>query len=338
VVAGRLLAARCQYLERETDVPRSHPTNRASELGHPCLRFLVLQRTKGEHGERVDPSTQALFMEGRVHERTVRHVLEETGVKFEGTEASFPPNNYQLTGHVDALVLQALYQGSPEEEWTPVRPNLPDCLVRHVKVGVEIKSVNPFDYDRLRTWEDFRSSERVFARKWWCQAQLYMFLGDVEEWVFLLKNKQNGEWKTIVVPAVYEDIQALLDRAVEVNRHVKDGTLPSYTDDPSLCRRCRYFGKVCNPSLDYGAGAHVVTSEAIIEVLEEIDSTKRASSAHTAGLVKFREILEVLMSDQEKKTFIVGEFRVEAYRPMVGYLRYKFRRVGGSGPVKENEP
>ena len=45
-----------------------HPRNRASEAGHPCVRFLVLARTKNELRGLHDVGLQRIFDLGNLYE------------------------------------------------------------------------------------------------------------------------------------------------------------------------------------------------------------------------------------------------------------------------------
>jgi hypothetical protein len=56
-------------------------SNRASEMGHPCERYLVYLRTRGNERVLHDVGLQFVFDEGKVHEKAVLRDLEDAGIE-----------------------------------------------------------------------------------------------------------------------------------------------------------------------------------------------------------------------------------------------------------------
>ncbi len=228
----------------------SYPSNRASDLGHPCTRYLVLTRTQGEDAEPPSPTLQMLFNEGNLHERDlVRWLADFCDIHVTGSQTSFPPNSYNITGHVDGL-LGVVGDGHLLD---------PDDLM-----VVEMKSLNGSHYPQINTAADMRNTSVWFIRKWYVQIQIYMFLSDRELAIVAIKNKWTGERKGIAVDIDYEYVEGLLERVEAINRHVRKNTLPDYTTDRSVCKRCPFFGRVCDPPME-GEGLLVSTDQLAIE-------------------------------------------------------------------------
>lgn len=240
MTAAERLAVRLSELEerriqRSIEKPKNSLSNRSSNLGHPCLRYLVLKRTKGTEAEPNTPRMMLLFAEGRMHESDVKRRLEEAGVDLHGAEREMPENAYNVTGHGDV----------------DVRAGGDAC-------GVEIKGLNAQWFGQLNQASDFLCHPSPIVRKYYTQAQLYMYLSDLDSWLWIIKSKQSGALKYIPCKLDLEHVQWALDRAERINRHVAEGTEPEPINDPSVCRDCEFRRRACHPMMDTGKGAAVV--------------------------------------------------------------------------------
>jgi len=276
--------------------PTIHTSNRASEMGHPCDRYLVLLRTKGDHRSPVSPQLQAIFDEGIRHERSAVADLEEIGVWLRGSQRDFPPNTYQITGHVDGIL--------------PLAP--PWLGVDRGPIVVEIKGLNPHDWNRLEQSGDRVDSLRGhrWMRRWYAQGQVYSFLADGPGTLFMLKNKATG-WPLFVwCPLDLDYVQGLLDRAERINRHVADGGLPDYLKDPSECRRCSFFGGVCTPPMEFGGDGYVETAEDVIGTFDrwaELKAKLGKDAVELAVLeVKCKKYVRDVLGEQDGAHFFAG--------------------------------
>jgi hypothetical protein len=81
-----------------------HPQNRASEAGHPCVRFLVLSRIATSLKTLHDVGLQRIFDEGNVHEAAVMREFEDAGVKVIEQQRSYEWRKFQLSGRIDAKI------------------------------------------------------------------------------------------------------------------------------------------------------------------------------------------------------------------------------------------
>lgn len=242
------------WLERGVEAPQRHISNWASEIGHPCARYLVYLRTRGDERAPIRPEVAALYREGREHERDVRRVLDELGFDPWGSGTKFPENDYQLSGKGDVF------------------------LAREGKVGAEIKSCNPSWWTRINRADDMLSLGLI-PTKWYGQNQAYIFFFGLNSWLLILKNKLTGLLKVVEVPPDWPYIERLTDRAAQVNRHVERGTLPDYTADVELCLRCPFRKGICSPPLDHGEGLQVADDPLVIEAAEDYVKHREAGEA-----------------------------------------------------------
>jgi len=289
----------------------AHPTNRASMLGDVCLRRLVLWRTSGHLAAPPSETLQSIFELGNMVEASVRRTLSEVGIELIESQRGFPANAYGITGHIDGIV---------EHDGR-----------RYV---AEIKSLNGTDWQRIDTAADIQHAVKSWLRKWYGQMQVYILLSDVPAGVFLLFNKATGELKVVEVEADYDEGQRLLDRAEAVNGHVKAGTLPAFIQDAAECRRCAFFGRACDPPVEHGEGAVLITDPALIEVLEEWGETADAAERHEAADKRLKEALRGVEQGLAGEWVITGRWMPFTRYPVPPEVRAQYKTVDPKGAFR----
>lgn len=227
--------------ERKIKVTPCH-TNRASELGHECLRYLVLNRTRWQEKKPHDVKLQLLFDEGNHQEDIVIRDLLEAGVRVSEQQKAFEWRKYQITGHLDLTATVNGFNGP-----------------------IEIKSMNPHIFDSINSLEDFK--KYFWTARYLAQMQIYLLMNESERGYFLLKNKSTGELKQIEVILDYGFAESLIKKAETVNAHVEAETLPDFCKDPEACKRCAFFGHVCNPPLEFDAPV-IADDPELVEILD----------------------------------------------------------------------
>jgi len=108
-------------------------------------------------------------------------------------------------------------------------------------------------------------------RRYLSQVTIYCLLSNKEKAVILFKNKVTGALKEIWVPLDYELGETLLKRAEEINKHVKEGTLPDPIEyNELLCGDCPYH-HICLPE-HIGKEVEIDTGEleTMLDRLEEL--------------------------------------------------------------------
>jgi len=79
-------------------------SNRASELGHPCLRYLVYRRTAWEHAAPPDGDSISIFAEGDLHEAALLRELVDAGIEVTEQQAPLHSRTLNITGHMDGVI------------------------------------------------------------------------------------------------------------------------------------------------------------------------------------------------------------------------------------------
>jgi CRISPR/Cas system-associated exonuclease Cas4 (RecB family) len=197
--------------------------NRAGELGHPCLRYLVYMRTRWQEQIPITIDTQYLFDQGNVIERAAIRDLEEAGIEVSQSAKDLYWKALNISGRIDGRI-----------RWEGGFP------------VIEIKGINPFDFPKLNTVADFHNSKKLWLRKYPGQLTIYLVLENEEWGIFILKDKVSGKIKPIRLDLDYAYAETLLKKAEAVEKHVREGTLPDRIGDESAHQYC-HFNHICLP-------------------------------------------------------------------------------------------
>lgn len=200
-------------------------SNRASDLGIPCVRYHVLNRTRWQEKSLHDSGLQFVFDMGNEIEEIVLKELAEAGVKVIEQQRSFEWKEYQITGHIDGKIMV-------------------DNIV--YPVPMEIKSCSPFVFKAINSINDLKNGKYGYLRKYPTQLNLYMFMDNKEKGVFLFKDKVSGQIKEIWMDIDYNMGEETLKRAEAINSHLAAGTMPEPINDEMWCEGCS-FEHICLP-------------------------------------------------------------------------------------------
>lgn len=214
-----------KVIEYKRNKIRQYPVhaNRASEAGHPCLKYLVLNRTRWQEKTLHDVGMQFVFDEGHIQEEAVMRDLAAAGVQVVEQQRPFTWEKFQLTGHIDGKVES-----------------------NGKLIPLEIKSMSPFVFKTVNAAEDLLKSRYSHLKKYPAQLQLYMIMDSTEEALLILKDKSTGQLKEIPFTLDYEYCESILKRLEAVNNHTALRTAPDQEWDDSLCTGCGFL-HLCHP-------------------------------------------------------------------------------------------
>ena len=203
-------------------------TNRASNAGHPCERFLVLVRREWRQRIPHDAGLQLVFDDGNLHERAVLRKLDDVGIEVVEQQRDYMWDEYQLSGHIDGKVL---HEGQ--------------------LIPIEIKSMSPHAFQRFTTAEDVVAAMLdgpIYHRLYPAQLLLYMRMDGKDRAAWIFKNKLNGriEDRVIHLEPYQEYVGQVLARLDRVNEHVRAHTMPDIEVGFWTCEGCG-FHHVCHP-------------------------------------------------------------------------------------------
>jgi len=262
-------------------------SNRASELGHPCERFLTYNRVAWRHARLPDVGLQYVFDEGRRSEEHALEDLRKAGYTILEGQRSFEWPDKQITGAIDGKIL--LPKNHPHPRAVPI----------------EIKSTNPYDWERITSVADLVNSQKMWLRKIPAQITTYLLLNASEEiGALMMRNRSTGQYKTLPVMLDYQLAETMVAKAERVNARIaliyaaggipESGIVPEAVDallperipfDQDICLRCNYFA-LCLPDVFAKQSAEVVDDTELASMLDrraelapfsdEYDSVDRA--------------------------------------------------------------
>lgn len=200
-----------------------YPCNnlRASNIGHPCERYLYLLIKHWNKQEPHDAGLQNIFDFGNsVEEYTIKK-LKDAGLEvITPTQRSWKVENPLITGREDIRIKD------PEDGQL---------------YPAEIKGLSPFEWERLDSIEDFYDSKKYYVRGYPAQLTVYCWYFEKEKGFFVLTNKLNGRLKIIEVPFDWDRADALLKKGERIYKALADPTgktIPDACDDLSVCEEC----------------------------------------------------------------------------------------------------
>ena len=220
-----------------------YPVNNlsASRLGHPCERYLYLLLKHWDEVKPHDVGLQHIFDLGNSIEDYAIERLKEAGFEIvTPVVRSWRVEKPLITGREDVRI---------KDENGELIP----C---------EIKSISPFEFDKLNCVDDFLRSKKAHIRGYPTQLFVYMYHFAKEKGFFILVNKLTGEIKPIEVHLDYEFGEECLQKAERIYKAVETNTLPDTCGDISVCEGCK---------LQHLCGS-VIRTETSIDVSGELES------------------------------------------------------------------
>lgn len=262
-------------------------TNRASEIGHDCLRYLVYLRTENTNRLLHDATLELIFREGKLHEPAIIRSIEDAGIAVIEQQRAFKDDDLNITGHIDGKMIE-----------------------NGRVIPFDAKTASHHIFERLVSATDvieaMLHAKEPWLRKYPAQITCYLALdkGAKDEGAFVFKNKVTGRIVDRIVEFDERYWEALKMRAEAVNFHVSSKTLPGRIDDERICTVCA-FRHMCLPDVDFGDEVDFVRElEDLLERREELRRQKKAAAW-------LRELEAV---EEQVKAMVAGRNKVIAGR------------------------
>ncbi len=255
-------------------------SNRASQLGTPCVRQLVYYRLEWEKAQMPSLDLIKTFNEGREHEQVIKRRLEKAGYKILRSENAMVDSllkKYQITGHQDFFL-----QKENEEP-----------------ILIEFKSVSPNIFPQINCMADWNNY--TWGKKYKAQMQIYMFGNEVEKAWMIMKNKSNGQIKILEEKLDLEYVETLLKKAEFINQYVELKELPDRTQNEKDCKDCP-FNHLCMPPILH-EGVEELNDEELGLLLFAWGKTKREAKEFKKADKEIKDI----MKTYKGTSYLVGE-------------------------------
>lgn len=267
-------------------------TNRASEIGHDCLRFLVLNRTRWQDKQLHDVELQFIFDEGIVQERAVEDTLREAGFELSNQQRASFEHHQNISGHIDGFLGHKVLIPDP--------------------IPYEIKGLSDWNWGSINSYEDMKNSKQWYIRKYPAQLQIYLYMNEKEIGIYILKNKGTGRLKFIPVTLDYEYVETLLQKAEKINAYVSSGEIPNETtSDIKVCESCA-FNHICFKDREMSQTVAVLDNAVIAEktaLLMSKEATAKEYDDIKSDVSKsVKAILDRDYPDAEKMDLLIGDY------------------------------
>lgn len=201
--------------------------NRASNLGHPCERYLTYCRLDWKEKPLPSANLMMIFNGGNVIEKHIAKVyLEHAGFNIIQMSWPYEWKEKEIGAYLDFI-----------------------CKKDDLEFPVEAKSMTDHMWRKINTIQDFLDQKKHYYKSYPAQLTVYMLNGNRPFGMFLLINKTTYEPKHIWYKLDYEYAEQLVQKAERINAHVKNNTYPERMDfDPDICTDCE-FSHVCLPDV-----------------------------------------------------------------------------------------
>lgn len=257
---------------------------RASNIGHPCERYLYLLITRWKEQQPHDIGLQNVFDLGNTLEIHTINNLKEAGYEvITPTQWSFQIEKPLITGREDLRI---------KDESGELIP-------------VEVKGISPFEFGKLNTVDDFLRSKKYYIRQYPAQLQTYMYHFNKLYGFFALTNKLTGETKMIRMDFDWDMADNLLKKAERIYKAIEDKKEPDAVEDISMCEGCKL--------------AHICGVHRGIEPSVELDDELNNLIVQKYNLKKYVDQYEEVDSAikskvGEREKVITGDYLVQRKR------------------------
>jgi len=291
-------------------------TNRASSLGHPCLRFLVYNRTHWAEVEPFGPDLQAIFDDGHMHEKQLIIELYQAGVEIYDQQTSLSQEpilkEANISAHLDWMLVE--------------NPKL--------SVPVDAKSASQYSYDAINSYEDMVNSEKVWVMQYPGQLQIYCLAKNSPYGYFFYKNKNNSQLKQIKMELDYGYAEELIQKGHEIERHLKNKTVPDRIKyNPNICDGCKHQ-VTCNPEIPENFSLYFMDQPKFLEKIRRWEQLESQGKEY-ASLDK--EIKGHLKGTGKIKV-VVGEFLLKCKVMSNDGQKWTRERLSISGSMSDDLP
>lgn len=254
---------------------------RASNLGHPCERYLYLLIKHWDEQKPHDVGLQNIFDLGNtLEEHTINNIKEAGYEILTPTVRSWQMDKPYITGREDIRI---------KDENGELLP-------------VEIKGLSPFEWEKLNTIDDFFKSKKAYIRGYPAQLQIYMLKFGKEKGFFALTNKLTGETKFIEMDFDYEYAESLLQKAERIYKALDEETPPEAAEDISACENCS-LAHICGECRRIPAD---------IDLDEELDALINRKQELAEAKKEYEQVdKEIKAKVGEREKVITGAYLIE---------------------------
>jgi hypothetical protein len=308
-IANSIVGAYQTFIEGEERKSSFKAQNIFAGGWSPCLRFGVLQMTRGDEFPAFPSHTLANFRRGKDRERDLKADITRVG------RLSVPM--FELTGMEERFAVKDRKGREVITGKVDGRLNFPDVYIdvasrRRLVAPIEFKAWNSNMVAGVKTFDD------LLDNKWMKKGarQLLIYLLATEQPIGFMALDRAG--LPLILPVELSRYLGLAEEfmqyAEKAKDHVEAGTLPEYFKEASECKTCRAFGTVCSPPISYDA-AKIIVDEETLMLIETHEANYEAAKTYEKAHKKLAEQFKVMTPKSARSKaptkIIAGRFVVD---------------------------
>lgn len=233
-----------------------------------CLRAMMLNIVAWNKREPFPPAALERMKRGKEREKDIiARLMHIGGMASPRFEPIHQQQSESLKDRKGRIVIRMRIDGKFKFETGETPP-------------FEIKSLNPNTAEGIHTVADFDKSH--WTKHYVDQILCYLLAHNEPIGFFIMETRALPRIIPVILndhldraESFLTDAEKIMD-AVETWKKNGDEALLPYTKNTSLCRRCDFFGRACNPPLIFGEGAYVTTDSELVQRLDRRGELKDA--------------------------------------------------------------
>lgn len=256
---------------------------RASNIGHPCERYLYLLLTHWEEQKPHDVGLQSIFNLGNtLEEHTIKNIKEAGYEVFTPACRSWKMDvkGGIITGREDIRI---------KDENGELLP-------------VEIKGISPYEFDKLNSIEDFLKSSKSWVVGYPAQLYVYLLYFGKEKGFFALTNKLTGQTKFIDINLDYDLAEQYLAKAERIYKAIAEEKIPAACENMKYCESCS-LAHIC------GEQHRTPTDIDLDNELDEMINRKQELAEAKREYERLDKQIKERIGEREK--IITGQYLIE---------------------------
>ena len=281
-----------------------------------CDRRLVLEMTDGDKMPAWNAETLANFRRGNDRERDLLSDLKRIGRLTEPPfELIGEQERFELKGRAGQVVIVGKVDARIRYRNGPSLP-------------VEVKAWNPNTVARISCFED------LFAGTWTrggaYQMLSYLYGAGEQTGLMILDRAGLPLLLDVELYRHLDKVEGFLTRAEAAIAHATDGTLPPFTNDAEECKRCPFYGSVCNPPL--GANVAQILADPELEtILDRREELSEAAKEYEALDADVKKRLRGIESAVAGKYLIEGKWARSTSYEIPAEVKKKYAKTDEHG-------
>lgn len=227
------------FLLAERRTPSPHPNYVYASAWRVCERRMVYELTVPDQQPAFDAFTLARFRRGNDRERDLLADLGRIGRNADP--------EFRIVGQQDAFKVR-------DRRGRQVISGKVDAFLEidRWRAPIEVKAWSQNIVDRLETFADV--FDNPWTRSGGFQLLSYMYGHGHPAGFLVLDRSGLPKLLPIVLEEHLDRMEEFLTKAERVVDHALEGTLPPFLqNDASECKRCPFFGSVCQPDITANA-------------------------------------------------------------------------------------